>query len=93
MKNTILRDISSNAKEAHNTNLNSTELIKKEEVENTPFTIVTTENEIFAVMGEYRVTEKYDKNEYGVGQLKAMVQEITWNRLVQVIMIINEKLK
>ena len=67
----------------------NSEMIKREDVKNTPFTIIslTDKNEHFAVMGEYRVTEVYKTKE----KAKKEVEQITWNRIIQVIMILNEK--
>ena len=69
----------------------NTELIKRKEVKNTPFTIIskTDTNEHFAVMGDYRITEVYDSQ----NKVEKEVKKITWNRIVQVMMILNEKVK
>ncbi len=67
----------------------NSEMIKREDIKNTPFTIIslTDKNEHFAVMGEYRVTEVYKTK----AKAKKEVEEITWNRIIQVVMILNEK--
>lgn len=45
------------------TNNNSSELIQKEEVPNTPFNLVTTENGTFLAMGIIRLTEDMQTKE------------------------------
>jgi len=67
------------------------ELIQRKEVKNTPFTIIskTDTNEHFAVMGDYRITEVYDSQ----NKVEKEVKKITWNRIIQVMMIVNEKVK
>lgn len=69
----------------------NSELITRSEVKNTPFQIISiNENkEHFAVLGEYRVTEKYATKTVAEDEVK----KITWNRLIQVIMIMNEQMK
>lgn len=63
------------------------ELIKRENIENTPFTIITIEKEHFATMGKYRITEPTKNKE----ELIKEIQTITWNRLIQVISIMMEQ--
>lgn len=62
------------------------ELIKREEIKNTPFQVITVKGESFGVMGDYRLTEKGNS----VKAVKEDLKKITWNRLVQVIMILDE---
>lgn len=66
-------------------------MIKRKEIKDTPFTIISLmeQNEHFAVVGEYRVTEKYDER----SKAERAVKKVTWNRIVQVTMILIEKLK
>lgn len=69
----------------------NSELLKRTDIKDSPFTIISMveKNEHFAVMGDYRVTEVYHTLEMA----KETVQKVTWNRIVQVIMIMNEKNK
>lgn len=70
--------------------LNTTdkECLNFKQIENTPFTIVSEDEKVFAVMGKYRLTENYKNAE----DCEKAVTEITWNRLVQVMSImINEQ--
>ena len=64
-----------------------TELLTRKEIDNTPFTVVGTENGYFAVMGQYRLTDVFNDEDDCIKE----VSKITWNRLVQVIMLINDK--
>lgn len=62
-------------------------LSKVEKVENTPFTIIHENEEYFGVLGNHRVTPfyKYKKD------CKMDLEEITWDRLMQVIWVVVEK--
>lgn len=66
-------------------------MITRKDIKNSPFTIISLNetNEHFAVIGEYRITEKYNKASKAEGE----VQKITWNRIIQITMILIEKLK
>lgn len=75
------------AKKASKQNSNY-ELLKKEDVENTPFTIITMDGKSFGAMGTHRITA-YGKKE----EIREELKEMTWNRIVQVIMILTETLK
>lgn len=62
----------------------TTELLKREQLENTPFTIVEFDKKYFASMGMYRLTELHEDKT----QLIQKMQNITWNNLIQVITIL-----
>lgn len=64
-------------------------LSKVEKVEKTPFSIVEENGEYFGVLGNHRLTPiyKYKKD------CKWDLEEITWDRLVQVIWVVTEKIK
>lgn len=82
-------DTDMNVKEADNSNLNS-ELIQRDEVKDTPFMIITIEDKgSFGALGEYRITETYKTKE----AVRQEVEKITWNRVIQVMMIINDKME
>jgi hypothetical protein len=66
--------------------LKGEEMIKRKNIKDSPFEIITIDKESFGVMGEYRITEKYKT----VTKVKEELEKITWNRIVQVIMILNE---
>lgn len=69
-------------------NKEAEELIIRKDLKNTPFQIISIveENKHFAVMGKYRITENYDK----VTKCENEVTKITWNRLIQIIMLLHE---
>lgn len=74
---------------------NNEELIHRTDVKDTPFTIITLPKKQFGVMGEYRVTEPLTyRNEKekkaNIKKLKDDLQRVTWNRIIQIITIINK---
>lgn len=68
-----------------NSDSKSSELIERFELENSPFTIITTEEGSFGAMGKYRITEPGLKED-----IEKELNEITWNRIVQVMLILLE---
>ena len=85
METQLKEKSSKNAKKVNKQNSSKEELVKREDIKDTPFTIVTIEEESFGAMGGFRLTEKGTKEE-----IKKELEEITWNRIVQVMMILNE---
>ncbi len=75
-----------NVKEEVKENYSSKELVKRQKVENSPFEIITINGESFGTMGEYRLTEKGNSIE----EVKKELEEITWNRIIQIVMILEE---
>ncbi len=69
-------------------NKKAEELFKRKDVKDTPFIIITDveKKESYAVMGKWRVTEKYTDPR----KAEAEVKRITWNRLIQVVTILIE---
>ncbi len=65
-----------------------TELVKRIDMEDSPFIVVETRGQFFGAMGNYRLTELYDD----LDECKKEVEEFSWNRVVQVMMLLNEKL-
>jgi len=64
------------------------ELVKREDVKDSPFTIVTTEEGSFLTMGKYRLSEPGE-----LEQIRKESKKITWNRLIQVMMLVGENMK
>ena len=66
------------------------ELITRKKVKDSPFEVIglVEKKEYFAVLGEYRITEVYDTERKAIDQVK----KINWNRVIQVVMILIEKL-
>ncbi len=62
------------------------ELVERENLKDTPFEIITIDNESFGTMGEYRITEKNKSKE----EIKKELGKITWNRIIQIVMILEE---
>lgn len=65
------------------------ELIKKTEIKDSPFIIISTENRHFGTLGQYRLTEDYKTLEEAIMK----TEKITWNRIIQVISLIHEIFK
>ena len=63
-----------------------TEIIKRENVKDSPFEIISMDGYHFGVMGAYRLTEKSNSKK----AIKKDLESITWNRLIQVMMVLNE---
>lgn len=60
--------------------------VNREKVKDSPFEIISMEGYHFGVMGDYRVTDKSNNKQ----EIKESLESITWNRLIQVIMILDE---
>lgn len=58
--------------------------IKREDVKDSPFQIVTTETGSFGVMGKYRITEMMNHR----NEVKMELDKITWNRIIQVMILL-----
>jgi hypothetical protein len=65
------------------------ELVKRHEIEETPFTIVETDGYFFATIGQYRITEPKDTLE----ECRDEVTKFTWNNITNLIITITEILK
>lgn len=78
-------------KEAHKQQSNSTELIERHHIDNSPFMVITnTEDGLsYGVMGKYRMTELYSNKEECIADM----EKITWNRIIQVIICLNHDQK
>jgi hypothetical protein len=77
---------STNVKEV-NKKESGSELVERWQIPNSPFTVITIEGERhFGVMGEYRVTEEMKSR----GEVEDELKCITWNRIIQVMMILEE---
>jgi len=57
-------------------------------VEETPFTMVKNKGQWFGVIGQHRITEGY----LNPDKLEIDLKKITWDRLIQVIWAVTEKL-
>ena len=68
------------------TSKDSSETISRKEIKDSPFNIITVDGESFGVMGDYRLTEKAGT----VKEVEKQLKKITWNRIIQVIMLLDE---
>ena len=67
----------------------SKELIEREEIKDSPFTLISVDGLHFGAMGQHRITEKFrDKV-----ALRKDLKKFTWNRLIQVMMILQDRFK
>jgi len=65
------------------------EMISRFYIPDSPFVVITTKDGSFGTLGKYRLTHEYKSKEQCIYE----VQKITWNRIIQVISLINEILK
>ena len=88
MEDTKVKQLQPNAKKTNKESLNE-EIIKRKQITDSPFEVITRDGYSFGVMGNYRLTEQnYSKNQ--VKEVSKELEKITWNRIVQVIMILDE---
>lgn len=66
----------------------TSELVKKTEIPETPFVIIETEGRTFGTFGQYKITEDRGTIE----EVRAELEPITWNRLLQIMTIVHEML-
>ena len=77
---------SMNVEKANNNGSLNSEIIERFPIENSPFTVITIDGKHFGVMGEYKMTEDYNNR----GECEDELKTITWNRIIQVLMVLNE---
>lgn len=85
MKNTLEKNTNESVKKADKQNSNY-ELFEKIEIEDTPFSIIidNEKKRCFGVMGNYKIT-----NDMGEpSEVRKELKKITWNRIIQVILIL-----
>ena len=58
-------------------------------IEGTPFTVVYENDEYFSIIGNHRITETFFDKEICIEETK----KITWDRIVQVIWAVNNKIE
>ena len=88
MKDTELKQSQANAEKTHSKDSGTSEnqTIKRIEIADSPFHVITIDGMSFGVMGDYRLTEKSASEE----EVREELSKITWNRIVQVIMLLEE---
>lgn len=63
------------------------ELVKRTNIEDSPFEIITINNEHWGVIGKYRITEK-SESKY---KIQKQLKDITWNMIVTVILVLMQE--
>jgi hypothetical protein len=81
MKNTELENSNGLLKKTDKQTYGSVDKLK--EVEGTPFSIYGKEDECVILLGNYRLTDELTKKE-----CNEWINNITWNKLIQVIMVV-----
>ena len=89
MEKQTLEDSVMNVENLNKKDSGNEQLVEREAVENSPFTIITVDKKSFGVMGEFRITESYNWKD----DVRKELAKITWNRIVQVFMILNKLTK
>jgi len=87
MEDTKVRKLQPSAKKVNKEDSGpKEELIERDEIKDSPFEVITKNGESWGAMGQYRLTEvRNDKR-----KVKKELEKITWNRIIQVTMILNE---
>ena len=65
----------------NNSDCTSKELINFTQVENTPFTVISKEEQHIVMLGKYRISETFESKEEAIKDANS----ITWNRITQLI--------
>ena len=64
------------------------QLVKRYEIENTPFVIVYLDNVYFGTIGQYKITTDYETRE----EAEEATTKLTWNNITNLIILLNELL-
>ena len=87
MEDTKVRKLQPNAKKVTKEDYGpKEELIERDEIKDSPFEVITKNGQSWGAMGQYRLTEVGNNRK----KVKRELEKITWNRVIQVIMILNE---
>ena len=87
MENTKVRKLQPSAKKVNKEDSGAKEeLIERYAIKDSPFEVITRNGESWGVMGQYRLTEVGNNKK----KVKRELEKITWNRIIQVTMILNE---
>jgi hypothetical protein len=86
MVDTKVRQLQQNVEKVVKEDSGNEELIKRVQVKDSPFEVITQDGYSFGVMGNYRLTEKSNNAKEVAKELK----KITWNRVIQIVMILDE---
>jgi hypothetical protein len=64
------------------------ELLKRTEIKDTPFMVITSPEGSFGVLGSFRITELKKSETEVIKELK----EINWNRIVQIVLVLIQQM-
>lgn len=65
------------------------ELIKRYDVDGSPFVIIKVEGKYFGSMGNFRITEPAKSKK----EIEEVLRDMSWNRIVQIMLILIESTK
>jgi hypothetical protein len=86
MVDTKVKQLQPNVEKVAKEGSSKEELIKRVQIKDSPFEVITQDGYSFGVMGNYRLTEKSNDAKEIAKELK----KITWNRVIQIVMILDE---
>jgi hypothetical protein len=86
MVDTKVKQLQPNVEKVAKEGSSNEELIKRVQIKDSPFEVITQQGYSFGVMGNYRLTEKSNDAKEVAKELK----KITWNRVIQIVMILDE---
>jgi hypothetical protein len=86
MVDTKVKQLQPNVEKVAKKGSSNEELIKRVQIKDSPFEVITQDGYSFGVMGNYRLTEKSNDAKEVAKELK----KITWNRVIQIVMILDE---
>jgi hypothetical protein len=86
MVDTKVKQLQPNVEKVAKEGSSNEELIKRVQIKDSPFEVITQDGYSFGVMGNYRLTEKSNDAKEVAKELK----KITWNRVIQIVMILDE---
>ena len=87
MEDTKVRKLQPSAKKVNKEDSGvKEELIERYAIKDSPFEVITKNGESWGAMGQYRLTEVGNDKR----KVKKELEKITWNRIIQVTMILNE---
>lgn len=86
MVDTKVKQLQPNVEKVAKEGSSKEELIKRVQIKDSPFEVITQDGYSFGVMGNYRLTEKSNDAK----DIEKQLKKITWNRIIQIVMILDE---
>lgn len=93
-KNTVQETMSerlksqTSAQKTENNSQSGEELITREQIEGTPFQLITTNGFTFLALGRYRMTQEVSANEENKTELRKKVENKDWNLVLDTIIVL-----